>query len=51
VAAPILWLSGILKGLPGIDLRHAVLMLSSLFLVGLVLLIFLPETKGKPLPE
>lgn len=51
VAAPILWLSGMLKGLPGIDLRHAVLMLSSLFLVGLVLLIFLPETKGKPLPE
>ena len=51
VAAPILWLSGMLKGLPGMDLRHAVLMLSSLFLVGLVLLIFLPETKGKPLPE
>jgi hypothetical protein len=40
-----------LKGLPGMDLRHAVMMLSSLFLVGLVLLIFLPETKGKPLPE
>ena len=51
VAAPILWLSGMLKGLPGMDLRHAVMMLSSLFLVGLVLLIFLPETKGKPLPE
>ena len=51
VAAPILWLSGMLKGLPGMDLRHAVLMLSSLFLGGLVLLIFLPETKGKPLPE
>ena len=51
VAAPILWVSGVLKGLPGMDLRHAVMMLSSLFLVGLVLLIFLPETKGKPLPE
>jgi MFS family permease len=51
VAAPILWLSGMLKGLPGMDLRHAVMMLSSLFLVGLVLLVFLPETKGKPLPE
>lgn len=51
VAAPILWISGMLKGLPGMDLRHAVMMLSSLFLVGLVLLIFLPETKGKPLPE
>jgi MFS family permease len=51
LAAPILWLSGLIKGLPGMDLRHAVLILSSLFLVGLVLLIFLPETKGKPLPE
>ena len=50
VAAPILWLSGMLKGLPGMDLRQAVMILSSLFLVGLVLLIFLPETKGKPLP-
>ena len=51
VAAPILWLSGLLKGLPGMDLRHAVLILSSLFVVGLVVLMFLPETKGKPLPE
>jgi MFS family permease len=51
VAAPILWLSGMLKGVPGMDLRHAVMILSSLFLAGLVLLIFLPETKGKPLPE
>lgn len=51
VAAPILWLSGMLKGLPGMDLRHAVMILSSLFLLGLILLIFLPETKGKPLPE
>ena len=51
VAAPILWLSGMLKGLPGMDLSHAVMILSSLFLVGLALLIVLPETKGKPLPE
>jgi hypothetical protein len=51
VAAPILWVSGMLKGLPGMDLRHAVMILSSLFLAGLVLLIFLPETKGKPLPD
>lgn len=51
VAAPILWLSGMLKGLPGMDLRHAVMILNSLFLLGLILLIFLPETKGKPLPE
>jgi len=51
VAAPLLWLSGMLKGLPGMDLRHAIVMLSSLFVVGLFLLLFLPETKGRPLPE
>ena len=51
VAAPILWLSGMLKGLPGMDLRDAVMILSSLFVLGLVLLLFLPETKGRPLPE
>ena len=51
VAAPILWLSGILKGLPGMDLRQAIVMLSALFIAGLVLLLFLPETKGRPLPE
>lgn len=51
VAAPILWLSGVLKGFPGMDLRYAVMILSSLFVVGLVLLLFLPETRGKPLPE
>src|SRR5688572_18762140 len=51
VAAPILWLSGMLKGLPGMDLRYAVMILSSLFVLGLVLLLFLPETRGKPLPE
>ena len=51
IAAPMLWLSGMLKGAPGMDLRQAVVILSSLFLVGLVLLIFLPETKDRPLPE
>jgi MFS family permease len=50
LAAPILWLSGDLKAWTG-DLRLAVTMLSGLFLVGLVLIWFLPETKGKPLPE
>ena len=51
LAAPILVLSAQIKSVPGLDLRKAVCMLSLLFLVGLVLLIFLPETKGKPLPE
>ncbi len=35
----------------GLDLRMAVSLLGLIFLVGLVLLIFLPETKGQPLPE
>ena len=43
--------SGWLKGLPGVDLRLAVTILGSLFLVGAFLLLFLPETKGQPLPE
>ena len=50
LAAPILVLSGWLKG-SGMDLRLAVTLLSLLFLVGLFLIWFLPETKGRPLPE
>jgi MFS family permease len=49
VAAPLLWVSGALKA--QVDLRLAVTMLGSLFLVGAFLLLFLPETKGQPLPE
>ena len=48
-AAPMLWLSGDLK--TRLSLHGAVTAVGSLFLLGLVLLIFLPETKGKPLPE
>jgi MFS family permease len=51
VAAPLLWVSAELKSLPGIDLRLAVTLLGGLFLIGAALLLFLPETKGKPLPE
>lgn len=50
LAAPVLWLSGDLKAWTG-DLRFAVTALGGLFLVGLVLVWFLPETKGKPLPQ
>lgn len=50
LAAPILVYSGDLKASVG-DLRLAVTMLGGLFLLGLVLIWFLPETKGKPLPE
>jgi MFS family permease len=49
-AAIVLVFSGWLKEQPGIDTRLAVTLLSSLFLVGIVLLWFLPETKDQPLP-
>ncbi|HEV2969540.1 MAG TPA: MFS transporter [Pirellulales bacterium] len=51
LAAPMLWLSGWIKGLPNLDLQLAISLLSLLFLVGVLLLGFLPETKGRPLPE
>jgi MFS family permease len=51
LAAPMLWVSGWLKGLPNLDLRLAISLLSLLCLVGILLLAFLPETKGRPLPE
>jgi MFS family permease len=51
LAAPMLWVSGEVKAVPGIDLRLAITLMSTLFLAGLVLIWFLPETKGKPLPE
>ena len=49
LAAPILWMSGELKA--DLGLRPAVTLLGGLFLLGLVLLMFLPETKNTPLPE
>jgi MFS family permease len=49
IAAPLLWLSASLKA--RIDLQLAVTLLAGLFLIGALLLPFLPETKGKPLPE
>jgi MFS family permease len=51
LAAPILVLSGKLKSLPGLDLRSAVCLLSLLFLFGVIVVLFMPETKGRPLPE
>jgi MFS family permease len=49
LAAPILWISGWLKG--QVDLPLAVTLLGGLFLLGLALVWLLPETKGQPLPE
>lgn len=51
LAATILIGSGWLKAIPGMDLRLAITLLGSLFLLGLPILWFLPETKGQPLPE
>ena len=52
LAAPVLfWIVPWLKGIPHLDLRVAVMLVSLFYLVGLIILIFLPETKGRPLPE
>jgi MFS family permease len=51
VAAPMLFFSGWLKSSSFVDLRLAVTLLSGLFLVGVAIVRFLPETKGQPLPE
>ena len=51
VAASALVLSGWLKSLPGMDLRLAISLLALLFLLGLLLISFLPETKDQSLPE
>jgi hypothetical protein len=51
LAASILVLSGWLKSLPGMDLRFAITLLGFLFPLGLIVIYFMPETKGQPLPE
>ncbi len=51
VAASVLLFSGWLKALPGMDLRWALTLLGLLFPLGLVILLFMPETKDQPLPE
>lgn len=50
-AVPILLYSGRLKATEGVSLENAVAGLSLLFLVGIVVVMFLPETKGQALPE
>jgi MFS family permease len=51
VAATMLPLAGFVKGLDGLSLPAALSLLSLTFLLGLVVVAFLPETKGRPLPE
>lgn len=51
VAASMLLLSAKIKSLPGMDLRMAITILGTVFLLGLVFIALLPETKGKELPQ
>ena len=51
VAATMLFFSGWLKARPGMDLRLAISLLALLFLLGLIVVRFLPETKDQPLPD
>ena len=51
VAAPMLILSGMVKAMEGLDIKQALSLLATTFLLGLVVVAFLPETKGQDLPE
>ena len=51
VAAPMLLLSGYVKAMVGLVIRQAISLLATTFLLGLVVVVFLPETKGQDLPE
>ena len=51
LAAPVLFLSAYLKTRPDADLRLVICTLALLYLLGLVCILFLPETRGQPLPE
>lgn len=51
VAAPILFISGWMQKDWGYSLEKSTSLLSLLFLVGVIVLFFAPETKGKELPE
>lgn len=51
IAAPILFVSGWMQKDWGFTLETSTSLLSLLFLVGAVVLLFAPETKGKELPE
>ncbi|MEZ6090281.1 MAG: MFS transporter [Pirellulaceae bacterium] len=51
MAVPVLLFSGWLKEQPGVDLRYAIVGLSSLFVLGIVIILTLPETRNTELPE
>jgi MFS family permease len=51
LASAVLIFSGWLKALPGMDLRLVIVMMAGLFPVGLLVIHFLPETRGQELPD
>ena len=51
VAAVMLVVSASLKARPGMDLRMAVSILSLIYLIGIVIALLLPETRGRALEE
>jgi len=51
LAVPVLLFSGWLKGLESVSLSIAVFGLSSLFIVGVLIMLTLPETRGRDLVE
>jgi formate/nitrite transporter FocA (FNT family) len=51
LATPMLVLSGAIKAMPDMPLPLAITLMSLLFPLGLIVIAFLPETKGRPLPE
>jgi len=51
LAASMLYVSGHLKSMPGMDLRAAISILGIVFLLGVAVITFMPETKDQPLPE
>jgi MFS-type transporter involved in bile tolerance (Atg22 family) len=46
-----IWLNDVFKGYGEDSIRYAGVTMCVVFLVGLFVLPFLPETRGKPLPE
>lgn len=51
VAAPMLWFSAWLKARPGMDLRTAVSLLGLIYVLGIILVLLMPETKGVALQD
>lgn len=51
IAAVMMPISGWVKSLPDMTLPVALSLLSSIFLLGIIFVTFLPETKNQPLPE